>query len=82
MDVVAMFLHASSQTSTIVIIAPSNVLKSLKYGGVMTTSSGLATITIASSFRVGEIDNWIVIVIGFKILAKIIFVARVQTTTL
>jgi len=57
MDVVAMFFHVSSQTSTVVIIAPSNVLKSLKYGGVMTTSSGLATIIIASSSRAGEIGN-------------------------
>jgi hypothetical protein len=38
----------------------------LKYGGVMTTSSGLATITIASSFRVGEIDNWIVYCYWFQ----------------
>ncbi len=52
-----MFFHVSSQTSTVVIIAPSNVLKSLKYGGVMTTSSGLATIIIASSSRAGEIGN-------------------------
>lgn len=52
-----MFPHASSQTNTIVITTPSNVLKSLKYGGVMTTLSGLATTTIASSFKVGEIGN-------------------------
>jgi len=57
MDVVTMFPHASSQTNTIVITTPSNVLKSLKYGGVMTTLSGLATTTIASSFKVGEIGN-------------------------
>jgi hypothetical protein len=53
MDVVAMFLYASSQTSTIIITTSSSVLKYLKYGGVMTILNGLATTTVASSFRVG-----------------------------
>ncbi len=81
MDVAAMCLHASSQTNTIVTTTPFSVSRPLKYSGAMMIASKLVIAITTTSYGMGQTNNQVVVV-GFKVLAKPIFVMGDQVATL